>query len=256
MWVLMYLETRNAGLTCRRCGISRPTLRKWVRRYEEFGLDGLASQSRRPHHSPAQKVFEQQQRWILTLRQDRQLGVRRMQHELKRLYNCQLSIATIADVLQRHQVTKLQPPKRRRIYTRYAMAVPGERVQLDTFKVAPGIYQYTAIDDCSRFAIAELYPRRTAASTLDFLDLLLESFAVPLQCVQTDRGAEFMAHKVQLRLRELHIKFRPNKPGAPHLNGKVERVQQTMWCEFYANTNLTSEALTEELGVWLMHYNY
>jgi transposase-like protein len=67
VWVLMYLETRIAGLTCRRCGISRPTLRKWVKRYEEFGIDGLASLSRRPHLSPAQKVFEQQQ-WILTLR--------------------------------------------------------------------------------------------------------------------------------------------------------------------------------------------
>lgn len=27
-WVLMYKETQNAGLTCLRCRISRPTLRK------------------------------------------------------------------------------------------------------------------------------------------------------------------------------------------------------------------------------------
>lgn len=31
-WVQLYFETGNAGLTCRRCGISRPTLRKWVKR--------------------------------------------------------------------------------------------------------------------------------------------------------------------------------------------------------------------------------
>ena len=27
-WVQLYLRTGHAGLTCRRCGISRPTLRK------------------------------------------------------------------------------------------------------------------------------------------------------------------------------------------------------------------------------------
>lgn len=28
-WVLLYEETGDAGLTCLRCGISRPTLRLW-----------------------------------------------------------------------------------------------------------------------------------------------------------------------------------------------------------------------------------
>src|SRR5262249_11556666 len=30
---------------------------------------------------------------------------------------------------------------------RYAKEVPGERVQMDTCKIAPGVYQYTAVDD-------------------------------------------------------------------------------------------------------------
>jgi len=41
-WVNMYFETGNAGLVCTRCGISRPTLRKWLHRYQEAGEDGLA----------------------------------------------------------------------------------------------------------------------------------------------------------------------------------------------------------------------
>jgi len=255
-WVQMYLESGDAGLTCRRCGISRPTLGKWVTRYVELGLDGLASQSRRPHHSPAQKVFAQQTQWILALRQERKLGVRCIQNELVRLHDCHLSITTITDVLQRHQVARLQPPHRRRIYTRYATSVPGERVQVDTFQVAPHVYQYTAIDDCSRFVVAELYPRRTAAHTLDFLELVLDSLVVPVQCVQTDRGSEFLAFKVQLRLRELCIKLRPNRPASPHLNGKVERVQQTMWRELYTSLDLSEADLADELGAWLMYYNY
>ena len=37
---------------------------------------------------------------------------------------------------------------------------------------------------------------------------------------------EFFAEKVQRWLMEYGIKFRPNKPGSPHLNGKVERSQR------------------------------
>ena len=56
-WIRLYEETGDAGLTCRRCGISRPTLRKWWIRYQADGEAGLVSQSRRPHHSPTTKVI-------------------------------------------------------------------------------------------------------------------------------------------------------------------------------------------------------
>ena len=55
----------------------------------------------------------------------------------------------------------------------------------------------------------------------------------PVQRVQTDRGQEFFAHEVQDQLREQKIKFRPDRPRAPHLNGKVERVQRTAPEEFW-----------------------
>ena len=38
----------DAGLVCRRCGISRPTLREWWRRYQAEGIVGLEERSRRP----------------------------------------------------------------------------------------------------------------------------------------------------------------------------------------------------------------
>lgn len=66
-WIKLYEETGDAGLVCRRCGISRPTLRKWLQRHAEEGLVGLALRSRRPHRSPNQNVFEQEEGWILAL---------------------------------------------------------------------------------------------------------------------------------------------------------------------------------------------
>jgi hypothetical protein len=47
--------------------------------------------------------------------------------------------------------------------------VPGDRVQMDVCKIAPVLYQYTAIDDCSRWKVVGLYPRRSATSTLSCL---------------------------------------------------------------------------------------
>ncbi len=40
--------------------------------------------------------------------------------------------------------------------------VPGERVQMDVCKIANNLYQYTAIDDCTRYKALALYNRRTA----------------------------------------------------------------------------------------------
>ena len=85
----------------------------------------------------------------------------------------------------------------------------------------------------------------------------MEQFPFPIQRIQTDRGLEFFAEKVQKKLMHLGIKFRPNKPGSPHLNGKVERSQGTDLKEFYAVTDLSNfENLKEELSQWQFFYNW
>lgn len=191
------------------------------------------------------------------MRINRNLGARRIQTELIRLHNCSLSLASIHKVLTNNQAQPIKKLKRKKKFRRYSRPIPGERIQMDTCKIAPGIYQYTAVDDCSRWRVLEIYKRRTAANTLQFLDLVLEQFPFPIQRIQTDRGLEFFAEKVQLKMMKLGIKFRPNKPASPHLNGKVERSQKTDLEEFYAITNLTDfETLREELAQWQFFYNW
>jgi transposase InsO family protein len=105
----------------------------------------------------------------------------------------------------------------RKATRRYAKDVPGERVQMDTCKIAPGVYQYTAVDDCTRVRVLAVYSHRNAANSLRFLDLILEEFPFPIQRIQTDRGREFFAYSFQEKLMDYGIKFRPIKPGSPHL---------------------------------------
>jgi transposase InsO family protein len=261
-WITLYQETGDAGLTCRRCGISRPTLRKWLGRYEELGVGGLKGQSKRPKRSPTRKIGDQQAEWILKLRSDRKLGVRRIQNELKQLHGLSLSLSTIHKVLTRHKVEPLRRIRRVQTPKRYQKATPGERVQMDTCKIAPGLYQYTAVDDCTRYQVLRLYPRRTAANTLLFLECVVDEMPFPVQRIQTDRGTEFTAYKVQDRLLEWGIKFRPVRPASPHLNGKVERAQRTDLDEFYSLIDLSNpwnrsiEELDPKLAEWQQYYNW
>lgn len=190
-WVKLYEESGDAGFVCRRCGISRPTLRKWWKRYQAQGVDGLKSQSRRPHNSPTAKILHEHEELIFKLRTERNLGARRIQSELKRLHDVSLSVASIHKILCRQQVKPLVTFRRKSDFTRYQRSVPGERVQMDTCKIAPGRYQYTAIDDCTRYRVLRLYRRRTTENTLDFIETTIEEMPFPLQRIQTDRGREF-----------------------------------------------------------------
>jgi transposase InsO family protein len=258
-WVKLYEETCNAGLVCRRCGISRPTLRKWWRRYQVEGVDGLQSRSRRPHHSPGQKVFAEQEQWIVELRTQRRLGARRIQTELQRQYGFHLSAATIHKHLRRLGIGRLQRKRWRHTVKRYQKHIPGDRVQIDTCKIAPGRVQYTAIDDCTRFLVIKLYPARTAQNAVRFLDHIQEQMTFPIQRIQTDNGTEFTSYKFQDELAHRRIKWRPIKPRQPHLNGKVERVQQTALDEFYATLDLAhldDEQLLTEVEDWQDFYNW
>ena len=254
-WVQLAEQGRSCTQVCLQCGISQPTLRKWVERYRTGGLDGLLSKSKRPHRSPTQKVFRQERAWITELRQ-RGLGSRRIQSELKRSYDVELSRPTIEKVFR-----SLEPRARllrkvaRKHRKRYAKEIPGERVQMDTCKIAPGLYQYTAIDDCTRIRVLALYKRRSAANSLLFLEKVIEEFPFPIQRIQTDRGREFFAYAFQEKLMEYGIKFRPLKPASPHLNGKVERSQRTDLEEFYPTVDLRAEDLLERLCDWQAHYN-
>ena len=59
---------------------------------------------------------------------------------------------------------------------------------------APGICQYTAIDDCSCYKVLGVYPRH-----LSFLERVAEEMPFFMQRIQTDRGLKFSAEDDQRR---------------------------------------------------------
>lgn len=106
-----------------------------------------------------------------------------------------------------------------------------------------------------------LYPTKSGAYSIKFLMEMIDSFGeigFEIQRIQSDCGSEFYAEEFQLELMEHFIKFRPNSPGKPHLNGKVERGQKTDKEEFYATLNLKDRTLdlAAELSKWERFYHY
>ena len=145
-WIRLYEKLGNAGTVCLKCGISRPTLRKWLGRYEREGIDGLRDESRCPRSSPALKTTPRLEALILGIRRQRKSGVKMIRNELLRLHSVSLSLATIHKVLKRNKVEPLPKYRRRHRKTkRYNRPVPGDRVQMDVCKIAPGVYQYTCL---------------------------------------------------------------------------------------------------------------
>ena len=91
---------------------------------------------------------------------------------------------------------------------------------------------------------------------MDFLERLIEEMPFPIQRIQSDRGLEFFAEKVQQRLMDWAIKFRPIKPRSPHLNGKVERSQRADLEEFWPTVDPRSPDIRERLAEWQHFWNW
>ena len=81
------------------------------------------------------------------------------------------------------------------------MLFPGQRVQIDV-KFVPScclvgetknqkFYQYTALDEHSRFRYVEVFKEHSSYSSAVFLEHLIKAFPFPIHCVQIDNGQEF-----------------------------------------------------------------
>lgn len=93
-------------------------------------------------------------------------------------------MATIHKVLFQNQVKPVVKFRRKADFIRCERPVPADRVQMDTCKIGPGLYQYTSVDNCTRYRVLRLYFHRTAANTLDVIDCVIEEMPFPIQRLQ------------------------------------------------------------------------
>jgi transposase InsO family protein len=153
---------------------------------------------------------------------------------------------------------------------------PGESVQIDV-KFVPynclkgaakrdekRLYQWTAIDECTRLRFVYGYDEHTPENSCDFFRRLQAAFPFPIQCVQTDNGTEFTYRFLEGEklcpfeemLGTLGIAHKLIPPRTPWHNGKVERSHRTDQRYFYDWEKFGSvEEFNEKLAIHLAWYN-
>lgn len=138
------------------------------------------------------------------------------------------------------------PPNPKYIPKSYEqMDYPGQRIQVDV-KFVPSVclknsrvigkqfFQYTAIDEYSRWRFVEAFAEHSTYSSAMFIEHLVKAFPLPIKCIQTDNGTEFTnrftTHRNKPTLFQRHleqhgIRHKVIRPFTPRHNGKVERTR-------------------------------
>jgi transposase InsO family protein len=178
--------------------------------------------------------------------------------------------SSVHRILGRHGMNRLpanqkhQPHRKR--WQRYEKPLPGHRLQLDVkfLERIPGtrtrLYQFTAIDDCTRIRVLKVYDACNQRTAIRFIDEVRCRLPFRIHVIQTDNGAEFQSqfhwHVEALDIRHVYI-----RPRTPHLNGKVERSHRVDDQEFYQlldKDGITDDIhlFNEKLRQWEDYYNY
>jgi transposase InsO family protein len=259
----------NVARTCRHFGISRKSFYKWKRRLDEHGQAGLGDRARIPHTLPRATPPAVVSK-ILYLRQQYHFGAGRIAAYLKRFHQIAIATSSVHRILTRHGMPRLPANQKYRSHVRrwrrYEKPQPGHRLQLDVkfLERIPGtrrrLYQFTAIDDCTRIRVLKIYEACNQRTAIRFIDEVRRRLPFRIQVVQTDNGAEFQSafhwHLEQEDIRHVYI-----RPRTPHLNGKVERSHRVDDQEFYQLLDadgITDDIhlLNDKLREWEDYYNY
>ena len=262
----------------RAAGVCPRTARKWLKRFEAEGPDGLIDRSSRPHKlrrpTPAAVQAE-----IVALRRQRLCG----RHIAKRVG---VSPATVSRVLRAAGLSRMSDLDPVEPVRRYERATPGELIHIDIKKLGriDGVghritgerrgqsnrrgrgqglgweFAHVCVDDASRIAFAEMKRDETATSAVDFLKAAVtyyRSLGVAVARVMTDNGSCYKAFAFRDACRDLGLKHIRTKPYTPKTNGKAERFIQTALREWaYARPYDHSDQRTRRLPQWLHDYNW
>ncbi len=239
-------------------------------------LEALGSKSRRPRSSPNAHTPEEIKLIMDMRRRNPNIGLQDFWFKLKaRGYTrSEPALYNVLKRLQMHTNPKVKhSPTCRKNKPYEAMNYPGERIQIDVkyvpkeclspeFIVKYGsteLYQYTAIDEYSRYRILCGYREHNTYSSSLFLCQVVSGFkalGIEVKCVQTDNGMEFtkqfsakntnnhsMFEETAIQLK---VKLKRIKPHTPKHNGKVERSHREDQKLFYSEMIRLNHLITDE----------
>ena len=253
---------------------NRQYVYRWRKRYDGT-IHSLADKSHRPHSHPNQHTPDELKLISDMRRRNPHAGLVVFWVKLRqRGYS--RSITGLYRILRKQGQMAIKPKNPKYIPKPYEqMLFPGQRVQIDV-KFVPAacvvgsaegqkFYQYTAIDEYSRYRYIEAFDEHSTYSSTVFLEHMLKAFKFPVHCVQTDNGLEFTNrlasshHKSTMfekALAKHNITHKLIRPFTPRHNGKVERSHRKDNEYFYAtHTFYSFDDFAKQLKVHNYKYN-
>ncbi len=200
--------------TARHFGYSRPTVYRWLGRFDRCRLETLEDRSCRPFRRRRPTWTVAQVEAVRDLRERYPRWGKDKLVVLLRRVGVRLSCSMVGRILARlRRNGALRKPAGRRISVRrrrwarpyavrrpadHAIARPGDLVELDTLDVRPpgvthALKQFTARDVISRWDVVELRRNALARTAASVLDALAERMPFPVRAISVDNGSEFMA---------------------------------------------------------------
>ena len=273
--LILYAEKHGVTKAAVRYRTNRQYIYRWKNRYDGT-LQSLADRSHRPMHHPNEHRPEELKLIRDMRRRNPNTGLVVLWVKL-RLRGYQRSISGLYRVLIRsgQMAVKLPNPK----YTPKPyeqMQYPGQRGQIDV-KFVPAsclagqarghkFYQYTFIDEYSRFRYLEAFEEHSTYSSALFLRHVVQKFPFAIACIQTDNGFAFTNRLnsnttdrqtlFEKTLAELGMQHKLIRPFTPRHNGKVERSHRKDNEEFYAShTFFSFDDFQKQLAVRQRLYN-
>jgi hypothetical protein len=268
--LIRYAEKHGVTKAAVKYHVNRQYIYRWKKRFDG-SPDSLRYLSRRPHSHPNQHNSDELKLISNMRRRNPHAGliifwVKLIQRGYKR------SISGLYRVLKKQGIMAVKPPNPKYIPKPYEqMHYPGQRVQIDV-KYVPSaclknskvigkqFFQYTAIDEYSRWRYVEAFEEHNTYSSAVFLDHLLKAFPMSIECVQTDNGTEFTnrftSHRdkptlFEARLMQYGIHHKLIRPFTPRHNGKVERSHRKDNERFYATHSFYSfDDFSKQLQVY------
>lgn len=253
--VLKYSLKNGVTAASIRFGRSRQAIYEWRAKWDGKSWKSLVEKSHRPHHHPAEHTAEEKE--MILRRYPRYKDDMMLLWDSLRKSGYKRSYTSLVRVVRKWVQPEIQKRAVRQNKPYVRAEYPGQKVQVDV-KYVPSYcvtngqkyYQYTAVDECSRWTYREMYDEHSTYSSAQFLMNLVIKCPFPIREIQTDNGSEFTnallqkscEHKSLFEnlLDQYGIVYHRIRVATPRHNGKVERQHRIDEARFYKKISMYS----------------
>ena len=234
---------------------SRQAIYEWRAKWDGKSWKSLIEKSHRPHHHPTEHTAEEKE--MILRRYPRYKDDMMLLWDSLRKSGYKRSYTSLVRVVRKWVQPEIQKRTVRQNKPYIRAEYPGQKVQVDV-KYVPSYcvtngqkyYQYTAVDECTRWTYREIYDEHSTYSSAQFLMNLVMKSPFPIREIQTDNGTEFTNALLQKNcdhkslfenlLDRYGIIYHRIRVATPRHNGKVERQHRIDEARFYKKMSMYS----------------